>query len=297
MSAALWLKHLGIAPRIIEAGPSLGGQLRRNWHANPWVLGFPGSTGTALAECFTSHVVSESIAVSTDTAIMDLQRLPSGGFRLTLNGDTLMETRALLWCTGSRIRTDETLRALPGYEQAKASGHIHFGAPEHEWIRARKGERVVVMGGGDNAFEHALFLADAGAEVTLLMRSPPHAQAAFQHRVAKRPEIALLTPQSLLGFDRAGKGLLLRLKDAALPCHHLLCMFGYAPNTELPVRCLPGLRVDGKHHLLASSECRTDIPGFYAAGDVVSGTLPSIPTALAAGAVAAKTIEQDLRNA
>ena len=67
---------------------------------------------------------------------------------------------AVIIAVGSKYRAPE----IPGAENLVNVSDMYFGAPV--------GQNVVVMGGGETGCEAAIWLADAGKNVTLLSRSP-----------------------------------------------------------------------------------------------------------------------------
>ncbi|MCS7010612.1 MAG: NAD(P)/FAD-dependent oxidoreductase [Anaerolineales bacterium] len=147
LTAAIQLRRYGLRPRLFEARRP-GGLL---WNANlvENYPGFPGGIpGPALARLF----LEQATAVGVEITLEAVTTLDWTGslFRLqTSCGVT--EARAAIVATGTRPRpltgfdTPEELQDRIAYEVA-------------DWP-ALQGERIVIIGGGDAAFDYALNLA------------------------------------------------------------------------------------------------------------------------------------------
>ncbi len=79
-----------------------------------------------------------------------------------------------------------------------------------------------------------------------------------------------------------------------------LCLrIGFAPNIEDIVQLfnegkLGNIQLSQKGYILTDQFLRTSIPNIYAAGDVANPRDPCVATAVAQGAIAARSIEEDL---
>lgn len=310
MSCALWLKQLRLHPLLIETAPALGGALRNNWHRNEWVLGHAGKTGQELAAQFARHIEQEGIIPHLNTRVIAANR-HDGLWRMTLETSGrqwVQDTAAIVWCGGTRYKTDEDFHAIPGYSTVAAQGHVHFGPPDAVLLDSCRGREVAVIGGGDNAFENAALLCAQGAMVHLIMRSPPHPQAWLEREVQHWQEKRQLQrhPHSAIRrFAPHPAGLALELADTEhtsaparfLPVSAAIALLGYVPNTETLHSLFPRIACSEKNHVIVDADFRTNIAGLYAAGDIATPHTSCIPTAIAAGSVAARSVERDLRTA
>lgn len=309
LSAALWLKNLGFAPCIVEAGARPGGMQNLNFLPNDWVLGHVGLTGPQLVDRFVAHV--EEVGVRLLRGLRPVQIDGAiGAFRLWLaddQGREQVETcAALVLATGTRYRAAEVLAGVPGFADLPADC-LRYGPYAFDALAACADQRVLIVGGGDNAFENARLLIEAGASVDLVLRSPPRAQR-YLRTLVEQAEAAgachVHRDARLARLERGSAGIAVTIASAsgtATPTvDRIHVLAGYEPNLgvldALPDGLRTALRRDADGYLSVDARLRTGVPGIYAAGDICNPAFPSVVSAIAQGALAAKTIELDLRD-
>ncbi len=302
LSAALWLQLLGLTPTLFERETHPGGMLRFNFLANEWVLGLPGLTGTAMAERFVAHVLSHNIPIHLGREVRQMVPTPEG-WRLSFAGDhPPFAAQAVIVATGLRYRGPESLTGVAG-ALTVPSERIAFGPFAFVGLEAWRGKSVLIVGCGDNAFENALRLCALDAEVVLLCRSRPRAQQQFREALA-RYRVSIVEGAQLLKLAAHGEHLVARwrspLGERTERFDRLHVLTGYAPNSDWLIEALgdagSGMVRTADGYLVVDSWGRTSLPLLYGAGDVVDRDFPSVVSAVAAGARAAKALERDLRE-
>lgn len=327
MSCANACLSYGLEPVVIEASDHVGGTQRSNFHPNLWMLGHPDETGEAMTRRLCAHFLDLPITLYRGTRVRSV--VPAGdGFVLQLatpDGEMTERTLAIVLATGMRPRSTPALEAL-----AAGSPRVIIG-PLSDAIRDRiHNARVLILGGGDNALDHALYLAERGNTVRVCTRARFSARKPFQAACAARPEIELrdhcIPSQLALEAEHASSvsetkrdpgaaGHAQTHGEAALPLKGevthkivaewgrvrvrydwLLVMYGYRPNTEVLDAFADDIRpaITASGHVHVDSWQRTTVAGIYAAGDLTASAQPSVPTAIAQGLAAAKAIERDL---
>ena len=131
----------------------------------------------------------------------------------------------------------------------------------------------MVVGGGDSAFEEALFLTRFGTKVTLIhRRNDFRASQIMVSRARANPKIELLTPyvvEEVLG-ETAVTGLLLRNTDTGetreIDAQGFFVAIGHDPNTKLFVDQLD--HDENGYLLTRPGSTETNIEGVFAVGDV-----------------------------
>lgn len=295
MACADALLSFGLTPVVIERSAEPGGAQRGNFHPNLWLLGTPAESGEAMTARMTAQFRQLPIAVHAATEVTAVRRA-AAGFVLDLAGPDApasLTAAAIVLCTGMRPRATPELTALAGQSARVLIGPL---APViRDGIRAG---RVLILGGGDNAFDHALFLAERGNRIVVCARSAFSARAGFQAACAGRPDIELRPHcrADALQADAAGIRLLLAGRPESFDW--LLVLYGYQPNTEglaaFAADIRPALSDGG--HIEVDRAQRTSVAGVYAAGDVTETVQPAVATAIAQGLAAARTVERDLRG-
>jgi thioredoxin reductase (NADPH) len=306
LSAALWLHNLGFEPCVLEMASRAGGLQKLNFLANDWVLGQTGQTGPTLSARFVDHAASVGIRVRTGVWPVRVEG-SSGAFRLWLSDDQELACEALLIATGTRYRAEEVLVGVEGIADVPPA-RIAYGPYAFADLDALTGQRILVVGGGDNAFENARLLAPMADQVNLAIRSRPRAQqslAAAVMAAVKAGRCHVMSPATMTAIAVGVDGLAVTLavgdRSERIVVDRIHVLAGYEPNTTFVDEVLaPELRVathrDAQGYLRVDADGRCGMPGIYAAGDVCNPRFPSVVSALAQGAMAAKTIELDTRT-
>lgn len=303
LSAALWLRNLGFAPWMVDAEERPGGMQNLNFLANDWVLGQLGLTGPELASRFADHVRGLGVPIRTGCRLQRIERM-ADGFRVLLarsgDEDRALDCAALLVATGTRVRGPEVFAALTGRDSIPAERWAYGPYAFADMERCRD-QRLLIVGGGDNAFENARLLRDSTRSIDMALRSPPRAQQALRESVSNA--IRIHQPAVLVSVTMIGDAIQATLRTGTgtqeLMIDRIHVLAGYEPNTAFLQTAFVSaaeFRYDDAGYLATDNAGRTSVAGVYAAGDVCNPGFPSVVAALAQGARAAKTIELDLRN-
>lgn len=293
MSCANACLSYGLEPVVIEAAEHVGGTQRNNFHPNLWMLGHPDETGEEMTRRLTAHFLELQVTLHRGTRVRSVE--PAGdGFVLQLatpEGAVTQHAQAIVLATGMRPRATPALEAL-----ATQSRRVIIG-PLAEAIRDEiRNARVLILGGGDNALDHALFLAERGNTVRVCTRAGFSARKPFLSACAARPEIELKDHCIPSQLAVEGEQIVVQWGGIGVRYDWLLVMYGYRPNTEVldafADEIRPAITVSG--HIHVDGWQRTTVRGIYAAGDITDSPQPSVPTAIAQGLAAARAIERDL---
>src|ERR1700744_1113878 len=81
LSAAIWLKKLGVDAVLLERSGDLGGLQRRSPYENLWIPGFEGKTGQGLAGALADHAAPLGVEVRLNhqSPVMRGETYESGG--------------------------------------------------------------------------------------------------------------------------------------------------------------------------------------------------------------------------
>ncbi|MBB5959510.1 thioredoxin reductase (NADPH) [Saccharothrix tamanrassetensis] len=220
---------------------------------------------------------------------------------------------AVLVATGMRWRELD----VPGAAELRDAG-VFYGASTPVAVRTA-GDRVFVLGAGNSAGQAALYLAEHGRRVTLLVRGPSLAGSPMSRYLVDRIEASELVDVrphaevvSVGGTDRLSE-IVLRDNDSdtvsTVPATSLYVLIGMTPCTDwlggqattdtrgFLVTGTDLLRIDGAWRLDRDPLLtETTLPGVFAAGDVRSGTVKRIGSAIGQGAVASQAIMEYLKD-
>ena len=157
---------------------------------------------------------------------------------------------------------------------------------------------VAVIGGGNSGVEAAIDLAGTCASVTVLeFMETLKADQVLQEKLRTLPNVEVHTNVQTLEVEGDGSRMTaLRTKDRStgaekrLPLDGVFVQIGLSANSKLFAGILDTNRAG---EILTDKECRTSVPGVYAAGDVTDIRYKQIVIAMGEGAKAALSASED----
>ena len=281
----------GATAQIVDALPELGGQLTALYPEKFIfdVAGFPKVLAKDLVKSLAEQRAQFDMPVHLNQRITGLEEA-DGHFVLATETDRF-PTRAILIAAGIGAFSPRRLPqpcAEPWYGRG-----IHDVVTEPERFR---GKDVVIIGGGDSAFDWAHQLLDRARSVALVHRSDRFRahQATVNEVMAARDagRASVFTFHELhdvKGDDDRLTGLVLRDIKAKstreVPCDAVLPMLGFVSDMGAIAEWGLDIRND---EIAVNTRMETGRPGVYAAGDVTTydGKLKLIATGFAEAAIA-----------
>ncbi len=280
LSAALYAARAELEP-IVLTGMQLGGQAALT-HTIENYPGFPeGVGGPQLGELFQKQAEHFGAKVEFDMANeVDLSQRPytvktdSGEYK----ADTLIVT------TGA----NPTHLEIPNEVELTGRG-VSYCATCDGWFF--KDKKVVVVGGGDSAFEEALFITRYASSVTLIHRREEfRAGAILQKRAKEHPKMNFILDTvvtDLTGTDKLESLKLKNIKTGAesvFETDGLFIFIGHIPNSQM----FKGqLEMSDLGYIIVNDKMETNMPGVYAAGEIADPHFRQVVTSAGMGAAAA----------
>lgn len=199
-------------------------------------------------------------------------------------GDDAVAARALIIAAGSSRRK----LGVPGEEALEGRGVSHCASCDGPMFR---GMKVVVVGGGDSAFDEALVLSEHAESVTLAFRGhEPRAQRSASERIAAAGNVTLRPRTTVTAIEGEGvvKGVRLKHLDSGAeadePADGVFVYVGLEPNTGF----LGGIvDLDEGGRIRVDAAMRSSHPRILAAGDIRSGSVALLASCAGDGATAA----------
>jgi thioredoxin reductase (NADPH) len=288
--------------KIIDSMPALGGRLTAVYPEKYIydVAGFPKVLARDLVDNLVAQASAYSPTVCLDEIAQGLARResegePAGLFELTTDKGQHL-TRTILIAAGVGQYTPKK-HGAPGAAAFEGKG-ISYAVIEK---KVHAGRRVVVFGGGDSALDWANELVPLAAEVTLVHRSEKfraHDDSVLKYMATGSKAILntecvefLPAPSGQGTSGNEGRLGAVRLRDVdtgeerVVPCDDAVVMFGF--NSSLGKLREWGVEL-AKDAILVNDCMETNVPGIYAAGDIVEyrGKLKLIATGFSEAAIA-----------
>ncbi|GAA1434451.1 FAD-dependent oxidoreductase [Streptomyces thermospinosisporus] len=301
LAAAVAAASEGLGTTVVEA-LATGGQAGTSFRIDN-CFGFPsGISGAELTEraVLQAEKFGARISVPAEAARLEAR---DDHFAVGFTDGSEITARAVVLATGARYRRLD----VPGIEPLEGSS-VHYSATVHEAQQCRS-DPVAVVGGGNSAGQAVLFLAEFAPEVYLLVRGPSletHMSRYLIDQIERHPRVRVLlhtriteasgekSLESVTVVDRTG-----RQRD--LGVRALFVFTGADPHTEW----LSGaIALDARGYVLTGAEAQacsvpglwqgqgrdcltleTSLPGVFAAGDVRSGSVKRVASAVGEGAM------------
>jgi thioredoxin reductase (NADPH) len=289
-TAAVYAARARLAPVVLEGAVTAGGALMNTTE----VENFPGFADGILgpdlmdqmrqqAERFGAELVTDD-AVEVDL-VGPVKRVVDGSGRAYL-------ARTVILAMGSGYRE----LGLP--DEQRLSGHGVSWCATCDGFFFRDQE-IAVVGGGDSAIEEATFLTRFASRVHLIHRRDSlRASKVMQERAFHDPKIVFEWTSEVAAIHGEDKVRGITLRDTVtgaereLPVTGLFVAIGHDPRSEL-VRGQVDLD-DAGYVVVDAGSTRTNLPGVFAAGDLVDHTYRQAITAAGTGCQAALDAERYL---
>ena len=309
LAAAVYGASEGLRTLVVEM-LAVGGQAGSSSRIENY-LGFPtGVSGDDLtqralvqAEKFGAFLTSPCAATSL--------REENGHLLIRLSDGTDVAGRAVIAATGARYRRLPVDRL----EDFEGNG-VYYAATELE-ARLCAGSPVVVVGGGNSAGQAALFLAEAGGSVALVIRSPDLGRNMSRYlvdRIEAHPAVDVRLSSHVTGLDGGSTLAAVRVTgpdgETVMPCSGLFSLIGADPSSDWLSGCaaldehdfvLTDLSLKDKHMDDSwKAEGRRPLPfessrpGMFVVGDLRSGSMKRVAAAVGEGSAAVRSVHQYL---
>jgi thioredoxin reductase (NADPH) len=231
---------------------------------------------------------------------------------LTLTDGSEIPCRAVIVAAGAQYQR----LAVDELDRFEGSG-VYYAATDLE-VRSCGGEPVIVVGGGNSAGQAAIYLAQHGSEVRVVIRRSDltHSMSRYLiERIEAEPLIDVV-PDTVVRAMRGDT----HLEEVELehtpsgrhrtvPCSGLFCFIGADPATSwlggaleldakgfiLTDRGLPdAVRSDPNFAAREPLPFETSVPGVFAVGDVRSGSMKRVAAAVGEGSSAVSSVHEHL---
>ena len=278
LSAALYASRARLRAAVLHDG---GGQVTSTPEIENY-LGIDSIDGFELDRWFTEHAKRMGAELLTARA----EKLTAGDVFAVETRGGVLRARAVVLAMGATHRE----LGLESEKRLFGAGVSYCATCDGAFFRNKT---VAVVGGGDTAVSDALYLSKLAAKVYLIHRRDEFRASKFLvERAQARENIRFILStvvEEVLGEDRV-QGLRLRNVSngnvGTLETDGLFVAVGIRPNSEL-VRGLVALDEGG--FVVAGEDCKTSLPGIFAAGDLRTKPLRQIVCAVSDGAVAVES--------
>jgi thioredoxin reductase (NADPH) len=281
LTAALYAARANLEPLVIR-GLHPGGLIATTSEVENYPGFVDGVGGYELYE----HMEKQAARFGTEykDAIVERVDLSERPFKLYTDSGEEIKAEALIIATGASPRK----LGVPGEEILANRGVSYCATCDGFFFR---GKKVVVVGGGNSAFDEGLFLTRFVDELVIVHRRQEfRADPVLIERAQDNPKVRFIldsTVSEVLGDEKVNGVKIKNLvtgEESVLPTDGVFPYIGHVPNTWL---FKDWLELDETGYLVTDGRTRTKIPGVFAAGDVVDHIYRQAITAAGEGCQAA----------
>lgn len=292
LNAGLYAKRSGLSVVIVEKIPYGVGQTSLSSEVDNY-LGFWGLSGYDLGEHFKKHVKEQGVEIREG----EVTRIEKDGefWKIFINQD-FITARAVIYAAGAVYRPLPVKASAEDLKKSVSYCAVCDGA-------FHKGKEVAIIGGGDTALGDALYLSQICSKVYLIHRRDKfRGSDSMLKRIMARENVEILTPYVPNELKREEKEVVLILKnmkedkgqedsEKEVRISHVFAAIGMTPGTGLVSSFI---ELDNQGYIIADESGKTNVEGFFAAGDVRTKALRQIITAVSDGAYAAVSAQEYL---
>lgn len=272
---------------VMDALPEAGGQITAMYPEKAIfdVAGFRSIKGRELIDNLVAAAAPYDPTYVLGEQAMTLVSPEGGQPVVTGSHGTTIAAKAVVITGGIGSFTP---RALPADDGWEGRGLVYF-VPQ---LDEHAGRDVVIVGGGDSAFDWAYALAPIARSVALVHRREQFRAHGAMIDTVRDMGVALMTSSevtAITGSPDWVEQVQVRHKETGvvqtLPAQTVVAALGFVANIG-PISTW-GLELD-KRHLVVDTAMRTNLPGVFAAGDIVTyqGKVPLISVGFGEAALA-----------
>lgn len=309
LAAAVYGASEGLDVLVIETD-SPGGQAGSSSKIENY-LGFP--TGVSGQELATRAITQAEkfgakLMVARNVVRLDCARRP---YQVVLDNGNTLPARAVIIATGAQYNKPR----LPNLQRFEGQG-VYYGATYMESQLCEQ-EDVIVVGGGNSAGQAAVFLSQTARKVYMLVRSGQLSDTMSRYliqRIEQNPGIELHYRTEIVDLEGDTHLERVRWRDQAgettvHDIRHVFIMAGASPRTDWLQGCIA---LDNKGFILTGRDLETatettlrpiatppqmletSLRGVFAVGDVRSGNVKRVASAVGEGAIAVHMVHRAL---
>ncbi|MER5528673.1 NAD(P)/FAD-dependent oxidoreductase [Streptomyces sp. NPDC002677] len=256
----------GLRVTVMDVLPQCGGQISAMYPEKPIfdIAGFPSVRGRDLVGNLVAQAAPYGVRYLLGERAVDLVHGPDGRPLVRTDRGTVVRAGAVVITGGVGTFTP---RPLPAGEDYLGRGQVYF-VPDPA---AHTGHDVVVVGGGDSAFDWAALLAPIARSVTLVHRSARFRAHAASVEKVRALGIEMITDSEVsalhgdLGVERVEVRHRTEKTTRLLPARTVVAALGFVADLG-PLQTW-GLELQARR-IAVDTRMATNLPRVFAAGDI-----------------------------
>lgn len=281
MGAAVYSARSGLNTLLLDE--SVPGGLLNKISIVENYLGYKSVTGADLAVDMYNHVKHENVSFKLEK-VVSIKKEDEYKIVTTTKGE--YKTKGVIIAIGRKPRKS----GIPNEEMYAGKGISYCAICDAPLY---KGKKLIVLGGGDSAFEEAIYLSNFASSVIIVVRNKISASDALVSEV-KEKNIEVIIGKEAIDF--LGDETIKQVKfndESTIDCDGVFIYYGYQADTAF----MKDLNItDEKGYIEVDNSMRTKEPFIYACGDIIKKDVYQIVTAASDGCIAALSLKKDINK-
>jgi thioredoxin-disulfide reductase len=274
--------------KVLILSDTLGGTITQT-HLVENYPGFTSVSGQELANHLTEHAKANDVEMKIGNRVSSVTK--EGDIFKIAYGQETFEAMSVLVATGTTYRK----LGVPGEEEFSSRGVSYCATCDAGFFRSKD---VIMVGGGDSAVKESLILAEHAANVTIVYRKDKFTKAEPINlkRMEATPNISAKFNTNVVEIlgEQTVTGVKLDTGEE-MAVQGVFIEIGRIPLTDFVNEL--GVEKNQKGEIVIDTMSRTNIPGFYAAGDVSNTEWKQAIVSVSEGTKAAYSAFEHTRNA
>jgi thioredoxin reductase (NADPH) len=311
LAAAVYAASEGLSVLVIETSAP-GGQAGSSSKIENY-LGFPtGISGQELAARAINQAqkFGAEMLVAHDVVRLHCDERP---YQIELDNGQKLTTRTVVIASGAQYNKPD----IPNRGRFEGTG-VYYGATNME-APLCENEEIIVVGGGNSAGQAVMYLSETAKHVHMLVRSRQLSDTMSRYlinRIENNPKVSVHYNTEIVAFDGDWHLENVQWRDKTTgevrtcPIRHVFLMTGAVPSTKWLEGCLAlddkGFIVTGPDLVNGNGDeskwtanrppylLETSLPGVFAAGDVRSGNVKRVASAVGEGSISVHLVHRVL---
>jgi len=276
----------GLKTLILEGQSVAGGQPIK-FYPKKLIIdhpGFPkGVTGKELSKRLYEQALNSQAEIRFQEPMIDMKNYKKHKTVITRRGK--YKGRRVILATGLH----NIPRQHPALKDYEGSNVTHYVKDPTMF----RNKNVLVIGGGDTAFDRANMISKYAKSTTIIIRENMTKAKQKSQQIAEKNNIKILFNTDLARLHKKKAILQTKGKKIEVPCDSVVVSIGFV--SSLDVLSKIGFRKTRNHHIKVNEHMETSIPGVFAAGDLASD-VKLIATACANGIIAAVSTFESIKS-
>ncbi|MBN2157580.1 MAG: FAD-dependent oxidoreductase [Candidatus Lokiarchaeota archaeon] len=276
ITAAIYAQRYALKTALI--GNSWGGAISKT-HVIENYPGFKTASGFDFMQKWRENIEYLGIEEIPDN-VTKIEHLDDGRFRVLMDFGTPLIALTIIYALGM----EERKMGVPGEEELLGRGVSYCATCDGPFF---KGKRIGVIGGSDTAAKEALYLSQLAEKVYMIYRNQEiRPEPINKKRVEANPKIEIIPNTTITSINGTQKVESVTFHTGEkFPLDAVFVEIGADPRSKMAKEL--GVLINSKNEVIVDEQMHSNIPGFFAAGDVVNRREKQVIVASGHGAIAA----------